>query len=111
MRNRMPPEMPAESAPIPDELREFCIGYLSTLNLEDGPAIISVEFTDEFAVVWYTSMRYWRTREDEDAPTGNVPLVVDLVNHHVYLRGHFFRPLQECFEMIRRNDPKVTRLL
>jgi hypothetical protein len=107
----MPPEMLAELASIPDELREFCIRYLSTLNLQDGPAIIRVELIDEFAVIWYTSMRYWRTREDGDAPAGNVPLVVDLTNRHVYLRGHFFRKLQECFEMIRRNEPKVTRLL
>jgi len=38
-------------------------------------------------------------------------LVVDLLNCRVYLRGHFFRTLETCFEMIRRNDPDVTRLV
>lgn len=106
----MTPEMEAELTPIPDDLRQFCIRYLSTLNLEDGPAIVSVQLTDEFAVIASTSMRYWRTRDVGETPTGNVPLIVDRINHCVYLRGHR-RTLDECFELIRRNDPEMTRLL
>jgi hypothetical protein len=106
----------AELAPIPHQLRRFCVDYLSKLNLKEGPAIIDLQLIDEFAVIQYTSMEYWRTRDPGLAVAGNVPLVVDLVNRRVYLRGVrvYLRgvrwTLSTCFEMIRRNDPEVTLL-